>query len=251
MKQEDIKEYLTEKNIHFKKKNGELITKCIFNDCDKDSRPNEAHLYFSKETGQYHCKKCNEKGNLTTLKKYFGDTQKRNYKNKRFNTDLVYRCHSQLPERIRDYLNKRGIKDEVINRYKIGYGTFYGKNFITIPVKDKNGYQFFKLRQDPQDGNEKITYPAGKQSQLYGMYAPKGEDLIFCEGEFDALALIAQGYYALTSTHGAGTFKEEWINDDILNAGRIFVCFDNDEAGKKGSEKVLKILNNNHINNLA
>jgi hypothetical protein len=33
----------------------------------------EAHLYFDKETGQYECKKCGEKGNLVTLAKHFGD----------------------------------------------------------------------------------------------------------------------------------------------------------------------------------
>jgi len=246
MKTITIKDYLTQKGVEYKEHNGELITKCIFNDCDNDSRPNEAHLYFSTETSQYHCKKCDAQGNLATLKKHFGDTKK-SYRNSRFSAELVHKCHNQLPERIRTYLNERGISDEIINDYKLGYGTFYGKNFITIPVLNEEGYQFFKLRQDPQDGNDKITYPSGKQSQLYGMYAPEGDDLILCEGELDTLALITQGYFALTSTHGAGTFKEEWIDSDMQNAGRIFVCFDNDEAGHNGSEKVLKMFDNNRI----
>lgn len=250
MKTVTIKDYLTQKGVEFKEANGELITKCIFNDCDSDSRPNEAHLYFSAETSQYHCKKCDAQGNLATLKKHFGDTPKKSYRNSRFSVELVHKCHNQLPERIRTYLNKRGINDDIINAYKLGYGTFYGKNFITIPVWDEDGYHFFKLRQDPQDGNDKITYPSGKQSQLYGMYAPEGEDLILCEGELDALALITQGYFALTSTHGAGTFKEEWVDNDIQNAGRVFVCFDNDEAGRNGSNKVLKILDDNRIDPL-
>ncbi len=250
MKTLTIKEYLNQKGITYEEKNNELITKCIFNDCDKDSRPNEAHLYFSIDTSQYQCKKCDEKGNLTTLKKHFGDVTKKSYRNSRFDAELVRKCHSQLPERIRTYLNERGISDDIIWAYKLGYGSFYGKNFITIPVWDEDGYHFFKLRQDPQDGNDKITYPSGKQSQLYGMYAPAGEDLILCEGELDALSLITQGYYALSSTHGAGTFKEEWIDTDIENAGRVFVCFDNDEAGKKGSDKVLKMLDSNRIDPL-
>ena len=68
-----IKEYLIRKGIHFREQNGELITRCLFNNCDNDSRNNEAHLYFNAETGQYDCKKCGEKGNIITLAKHFGD----------------------------------------------------------------------------------------------------------------------------------------------------------------------------------
>jgi hypothetical protein len=242
-----IREYLDTKNITYIERNNELITHCIFNDCDKDSRINEAHLYFSSETGQYHCKKCDEKGNLITLKKHFSDTIKKQKRNKSFSTELVHQCHNQLPERIRTYLNERGINDDIIAAYKLGYGTFYGKNYITIPVSNEEGYQFFKLRQDPQDGKDKITYPSGKQAQLYGMYAPADENLIICEGELDALALISQGFFALSSTHGANTFKDEWVDKDIQSAAKVFVCFDNDEAGRKGSARVLKVLDTNKV----
>ena len=67
------KEYLTRKGIAFRESGREIIIQCFFNDCDKDSRSGEAHLYFDAETGQYECKKCGEKGNLVTLAKHFGD----------------------------------------------------------------------------------------------------------------------------------------------------------------------------------
>ena len=53
-----IKEYLISKGISFYERNGELITKCLFNDCDRDSKANESHLYFNSNTSQYECKKC-------------------------------------------------------------------------------------------------------------------------------------------------------------------------------------------------
>ena len=56
-----IKEYLSEKGIIYRENGKELITKCIFNNCDNDSASNEGHLYFNTETGQYDCKKCGEK----------------------------------------------------------------------------------------------------------------------------------------------------------------------------------------------
>lgn len=72
-KYETIDEYLDRINIEYVERNGQLLTDCLFNNCDDDSRPNEYHLYFSKETGQYFCHKCGEKGNIITLKKFRGE----------------------------------------------------------------------------------------------------------------------------------------------------------------------------------
>lgn len=57
----------------------------------------------------------------------------------------------------------------------------------------------------------------------------------------DAMRLEAAGYIAVTSTGGAGTFKEEWVP---LFAGKeVFICFDNDEAGLHGGVKsAIKLL---------
>ncbi len=241
-----ITEYLSQKGISYRESGNELIAKCIFNDCDADSAGSEAHLYFNKETSQYECKKCGEKGNLITLQKHFDETTPQRvspyYNGPRFNDALVQKCHDSLPQRIRDYLNNRGIKDEIINSFKLGYGNFYGKQYITIPIAGEEGYVFFKLREDPDNGDSKITYPKGAQAQLFGAYAGAMGVQVLCEGEMDALALISEGYSALTSTHGAGTFKEEWIDEDLKKPQKIYVCFDNDEAGKRGSLRVLKVL---------
>lgn len=249
-----IQEYLLQKGIAYRESGNELITKCVFNECDRDSTGNEAHLYFNKDTSQYECKKCGEKGNLITLQKHFGDKttpqHPSSYRGPRFTDELVQKCHEQLPARTRTYLNERGIIDGVIDSYKLGYGTFYGKNYITIPVSDDEGYKFFKLRQDPKDGNSKITYPKGAEAQLFGMYAPQEEKQIICEGELDALALISEGCFALTSTHGAMTFKEEWVDENLRKPKNIYVCFDNDEAGRKGSERVLKMMEKVGLRNL-
>ena len=187
------------------------------------------------------------------VKKFLGDTTpqtKTLFRNSSFSEALVQKCHDELPREIRVYLNSRGIKDEVINDYKLGYGTFYGKKFITIPIAGENGYLYFKLRQNPADGKEKMTYPAkGAESQIFGLYA-NGDSQMICEGELDALALISAGIPAITSTHGAMTFKPEWIDSRLKKANSIYVCYDNDEAGRNGSLRVLKILENAGLRNL-
>jgi len=253
-----IKEYLTKKGISFKEQGKELITKCLFSNCDKDSADGEAHLYFDIETSQYHCKKCGATGNIFTLAKYLGDNMKdialnplkptKKSKKMKFDEGLVESCHNVLPEHIRQYLNARGIPDAIINEYRLGWGNFYGEDWITIPIKDIEGnFIFFKLRQDPARGNKKMTFPSG-EAQIYGWETLQNNtDKIFiCEGELDRLLLISKGVPAITGTAGAGTFKQEWA-DEIKKCKEIYVCYDSndkDESGRKGAEKALKMLAN-------
>lgn len=251
------KEYLTRKSISFRESENELITKCIFNDCDKDSQSNEAHLYFNAETGQYECKKCGEKGNLVTLAKHFGDSiqdialnpitpAKNPRKSTKFDPEQVERCHRALIPNIRQYLNARGISDAIIDDYKLGWGNFYGKWWITIPIKDTQGsFRFFKLRQDPNAGDDKITYPKGIEAQIYGWDTLHSEakTIFICEGELDRLTLLSRDIPAITSTHGAMTFKQEW-REKIGEGRKVYVCYDNDEAGRKGAERVAKMVEN-------
>lgn len=254
-----ITEYLTQKGIAFTERNGELVAKCVFSDCDKDSRPTEAHLYFHAETAQYDCKKCGETGNIVTLAKHLGDSmdsialspQKSTTPKKvgkgRISPDLVEQCHEAIPERIRAYLHARGMTDTLIAHYKLGWGQFYGRYWITIPIKNQDGdFSFFKLRLDP-DETEKTDkyrfYPAGSTATLFGWDMLKGNTdmVVVCEGEFDCMLLTSIGIPAITSTAGAGTFKEEWITN-LKNLKKIHVCFDKDEAGENGAKKLIASL---------
>jgi len=241
-----ISEYLDQKGIKYSEANGELVADCVF--CGK-----EKHLYFSAETSQYDCKVCGEQGNIYTLVKHLGDENKEimlpKFKPQKektiFDSSLVEKCHRELPNDIRTYLNKRGVNDEIINTYKLGFGTFYRKKWITIPIKNKNGeYIFFKLRQSPEDGNEKMTYPKGIEAQVYNWEELKTpeEKIMICEGELDSLLLLSKGVKSITSTHGAMTFKREWIEEISKNFKDIYICFDNDEAGRNGAKRIAKIL---------
>ncbi|MBI3590519.1 MAG: toprim domain-containing protein [Candidatus Melainabacteria bacterium] len=249
-----IKEYLDRKNIGYAEVNGELVTDCLFNGCDDDSRVDERHLYFDKDTSQYHCKKCDARGNIVTLAKHLGDDLQNIFVNqngnnkqigekrrmKKFDESLVEKYNEKIPERIRQYLNDRGISNAFIDHYKLGFND----NDITIPIKDIDGkYIYFKLRQDPAIGTDKMTSHSGIEAQIFDWQTLKSakEKVVICEGELDKIVLHANGVCAVTSTHGAETFKEEWVKH-FSHIKEIYTCYDNDEAGRKGSLRVLKLL---------
>lgn len=146
-----------------------------------------------------------------------------------------------LPERIRDYLNTRGITDEVISKYNI---TWNGIN-IVIPVYNELGnFIFNKYRRDP--GSEigpKYKYDVGSILSIYNaqILKDKPETVFLTEGEFDALALVSLGYTAISSTGGAGSFDRLWTKS-LSTVPNLYICYDNDPVGMQGALNVQSLL---------
>ncbi|MGH9462292.1 MAG: CHC2 zinc finger domain-containing protein [Vicinamibacteria bacterium] len=155
---------------------------------------------------------------------------------------LAREYHEALSPRIRAYLHGRGIPDPLISRYLLGWnGTR-----IAIPIQNRDGeVAFFKLAKDPEDRSEspKMLAPRGMRYELYGweQLLARPQRLIVCEGEFDRLVIEAQGYPAVTSTGGAGTFREEWAKD-FASIEEVYLCFDRDEAGWRGTQRIGRLI---------
>lgn len=185
-----------------------------------------------------------------------------------------------LNEQHRSFLNKRGITDKVIDAFSIStqdVPTLGLRNAIVIPVRHIDGtHSFNKYRRDPMEGNVKPKYlfERGGKVTLYGadelvrhpltldksnvadvlssaVSTLKGEGatykspVIITEGELDTLVCWSKGIPAVSSTAGATSFQEEWV--ELLSRYEVYVCFDNDEAGHKGVIKVLDHLPNAHV----
>jgi len=241
------KDLLSSSNIDFREHGNELITHCIFNDCDADSRGKEAHLYINANTGQYFCHKCGEKGGLNGLRKALGvesETLPRQTFDQKPNLNkLATKYHEQLPLNIREWLKKdRLLLEEDIDDFELGYGEFYGKSWVTIPIRDTSGnVLFMKLRQDPFIPSASAKYMStGGDATIFNseVLKEKPDQLVICEGEFDCLVLRAFGIPAISSTAGARTFKDEWI-DKLTSVRHLYICFDNDEAGEQGANELI------------
>jgi DNA primase len=151
---------------------------------------------------------------------------------------LASNYHRALPDRIRAYLHRRGIPDEIIALHRLGWD---GRR-ITIPIFTREGTLVcFKLAKDPEDqsGSPKMLTSRGGTVELYGWerVLAKPCRLFVCEGEFDRLVLEAQGLAAVTSTGGAGAFRAEWA-PDFVSIPELYLCFDRDDAGRHGAQRV-------------
>jgi DNA primase len=150
--------------------------------------------------------------------------------------------HQRFPRRLWNYLNERGIADSLIHKYLLGWN---GQR-ITIPITNREGVvSLFKLAKDPADTTDspKMLATCGSHAELYGWerVLAKPHQMIICEGEFDRLVLEARGFAAVTSTGGAMTFRSEWA-EALREIPHVYICFDNDEAGRTGSERVARLI---------
>jgi hypothetical protein len=228
-------------------------------------------LYVNREHGAWLCHRCQESGSFFDLQERLGDTPERIDKEIAHRWDvwqhMVDLCIMELLDQsdALSYLHdERGFTSRTIAEYRLGWvpenimdlllerwtiadlknaGLINDKNYplfwnrILIPYYDRG--HVVALRAKDMGGN--ILQTKDTSIRLFGSNNIRGHSEVFlCEGEFDAAYLHQMGYPACASP-GAGAYQEEW-NTWFESARRVFVCFDADEAGRKGAHRTAQII---------
>lgn len=144
---------------------------------------------------------------------------------------------------VKTWLNSRGLTDETIAAFKIGEQVNGSKAFAVFPYL-RDGVLVNAKYRNPSDKKE-MRQEGGAEPCLFGWHLidPKCRTVAITEGEIDAMTLHQCGIPALSVNAGAG--NHQWIENDWSRLDRfseILVCFDDDDAGKKGSAEVIKRL---------
>lgn len=128
------------------------------------------------------------------------------------------------------YMFKRGLTEEIIDKYDIGYDSIY--DMITFPVRDINGNCLFLAKRSVK--GKVFILPEGKDKPLYGVYELdySKPDLYICESFFNCLTLAKWGYNAIAMM-GTGS-KEQIKLINKLPFRVIHLCLDGDMAGRHG-----------------
>ena len=91
------------------------------------------------------------------------------------------------------------------------------------------------------DTRPKYKILNGKVELFYNSDALEKEDILLCRDLLDVLTLEQAGFAAL-SVPTFKDFKESY--KDELKKKRVFICFSNDEAGKKEGKEIIDFLCN-------
>lgn len=95
------------------------------------------------------------------------------------------------------------------------------------------------------NGKKKIAVSKDSEPCLYGWQAlsPSSREITICEGELDAMSLHQYGISALSVPFGAG--NHQWVENEFDRLSifdKIYICFDSDDAGKKGAAELVERL---------
>jgi len=260
--------------------NGQYEFKCPFHEEEGSLGRNEkTHFYLDAKTSQYYCQaaSCGESGNLQTLSKFFGvndDPQLlMSFKSK--NVELQ-KYQARLTTDLRQVLYEKGLNDEIIDRFRIGY------RYVKEPTEGMTEEQIEECKNS--GGYYVIPYLEGRRPVAFRYYDPvqrgvneKGKPMYggpngskywwerqndtvredplrlfnpghangdergrvyICEGEFKAMLLARNGKMAV-SLPGAANFKPEWAQY-FMHAKDIVIVLDNDNPAVHQRENCRK-----------
>ena len=131
---------------------------------------------------------------------------------------------------------KRGLSDDILKKYEIGWDLKRQRN--TIPIRDERGnvvnVRLYNAKKKPKIINyTEGRHKYGSPPRLYGLAELtqyQGKQVILCEGEWDRLLLQQEGFMAVTGTHGASTFRPEWIPH--FKEKDVVIIYDCDREGQ-------------------
>lgn len=270
----DVRAYLESKGCHVKSAGaGEIHTACFW--CGEDPSK-RGRLYIATDSeppGQFHCKICDERGALQKIRKHFGDPVLRDgesderYQQVPSQRNLLKWAADFYYENLADheqaftYLREaRGLDFDIIELNKLGYASgglrefLEGKEFtademIQSGLVKQNGTDFLYAHitipyfvngnvvsiRGKEIGGKYLT-PPGNKAYPYNLDAVEGaEQLIICEGEFDAMIADQMGFPAI-GLPGAMGWQDDWT-PLIAHVPRVFICFDEDDTGRKGADR--------------
>jgi DNA primase len=236
------------------KPNGEANVCCPFlHDKGYEQNPS-AHINVEKRL--FHCKTCQAEGRFDNgglseigfVARYYNISYEQAVKLSAIlkdNEDVESEQWDNAVKLLKEnkealqFLKQRGISDETIEKYRLGYsgdGVMYPV-FIHGQLCDVRTYNYNR-----QEGESKIRSRKGASPLLFPFdeWLHDERPTLLCAGENDALLARQLGFNALTVTAGEGNFPKIFAN---LFAGKeVYICYDCDEAGRKGSRSVAFIL---------
>lgn len=267
----ELQSYLESKGLSVKRSGSQLYTHCFY--CKEDTSK-KGRLYFDDSSDEtralHHCFLCDASGNGTSLRRHFGDPIPNEgkslelHRKREILTEATEFYHARLTPEHRKYLTEeRGLTDETIDQFKLGSasasglgGHLAGLGFSQEEVEStglaKGGEDFLRncvtipylvsgsaVQVRGKQVGAKYLTPPGQRGRLFNAdSAWDAENVIVSEGEFDCMSLWQLGFNAV-AVPGANAWSDTW-DGYVAEAKRIFVMFDPDDAGRKGSSKLLE-----------
>lgn len=221
-----------------------------FNTVEIETRPNIMEGFHGREINKKRYTR--EHGKMETILSKDGRTENKEIKER---TETTIAGANEITEEeldkyryIHPYMYQRGLTDEIIERFDIGYDR--EREEITFPVKDIEGKCVFIASRSVK--NKFFRLPKGLDKPVYQAYR-------FQHGEYKEAYITESFLNCLTcwkynkpsmAMIGTGNQKQYEILNN-LPVRTYILCFDPDEAGRKATERFKKYVHGKIIKELA
>lgn len=160
-----------------------------------------------------------------------------------FSQDVLDSLHSGLNEESIRYFNGRGINNESIDYFYLGYSQKQG--MVTVPLHSPTGIPVGIIGRSIEGKRFKNSDNLPRSLTMFNLHRAKkaSPTIIVCESSFDAIRIHQSGYPNVVATLGGGISKQNVHNLNKYSSSLI-IATDADEAGRKlGMEIVGKLPN--------
>lgn len=146
---------------------------------------------------------------------------------------------------VHPYMYKRGLTDDVISMFDIGYDR--DTDCITFPVRDISGNVLLVARRSVR--GKYFNYPVGSEKPLYGLYElaryGEGSTVIVCESMLDALSFWGIGKSAVALNGVGNELQFRQLRE--LPCRSLILATDMDAAGMRARKKIRQEVSNKLI----
>ena len=165
-----------------------------------------------------------------------------------FPQDSLDRLHADLHgnKTARDYFNSRGINQESMDYFKLGYSNSMG--MVIVPVHSPDGIPVGLVGRSISEKRFKNSTNLPKNKTMFNIHRAKrvGDTAIIVESSFDAIRVHQAGFPNVIATLG-GHISSENVNLINRYFNKIIIMTDADLAGRELGNSISSRLKNKDL----
>lgn len=163
-----------------------------------------------------------------------------------FSQDTLDRLHEQINDRAREYLNSRGISDESIEHFRLGYSA--SQDMVIVPVHSPEGIPVGLVGRSIEGKSFKNSTGLPRNKTMFNIHRARRESgtVVVVESSFDAIRVHQSGYPNVIASLG-GSMSKINLSNINRNFSKVIIMTDADQAGRELGKTIANSLKNKEV----